>query len=94
MRLIGCVLLCACLLLGQQAPEPAGHFGFELGADGRLASWPAIVEYYQKLGAASDRVQVRELGRTTLDRPFLLVTISSAENLARAEELARISRRL
>ncbi|MCP5119354.1 MAG: peptidase M14 family protein, partial [bacterium] len=94
MRLIGCVLLTAWLLLGQQAPEPAGHFGFELGTDGRLASWPAIVEYYQKLGAASDRVQFRELGRTTLDRPFLLVTISSPDNLARAEKLARISRRL
>ena len=81
-------------VFGQQPAAPANHFGFELGADGRLASWPAIVEYYHKLAAASDRVQVRELGRTTLDRPFLLVTVSSPDNLARAEQLAGISRRL
>jgi zinc carboxypeptidase len=88
------LLSAAGLLFGQQAPLPADHFGFELGADGRLASWPAIVDYYRQLATASDRVEVRELGRTTLDRPFLLVTISSVENLARAERLAEISRRV
>ncbi len=75
-------------------PTPHEQFGFEPGADGRLASWPALVDYFNKLAAASGRVEVRNLGPTTLDKPFLLVTISSAKNLARAGRLAEISRRL
>jgi hypothetical protein len=88
------VFLVAGVAAGQQVPVPADHFGFELGTDGRLASWPAIVDYCRKLAEASDRVQVRDLGKTTLGRPFLLLTISSPANLSRAQRLAEISRRL
>ena len=75
-------------------PRPEDVVGFPLGTDGRLASWSALVDYYDALGAASDRVQVRRLGESTLGNPFLLVMISSPENLARADRLAEISRSL
>jgi len=75
-------------------PRPEDVVGFPLGTDGRLASWSALVDYYDALGAASDRVQVRRLGESTLGNPFLLVMISSPENLARADRLAEISRTL
>jgi hypothetical protein len=81
-------------ICSQDIPIPASHFGFELGADGRLASWDQLVTYYNRLATASDRVEVRELGKTVRGNPFLLVTISAPDNLARTDRLAEISRRL
>ena len=73
---------------------PAAHFGFELAADGRFAMWEDEVAYYRKLAKESDRIQLRELGKSTQGRPFLLLTISSAQNLAKAERYKEISRQL
>ncbi|MFW6079200.1 MAG: M14 family metallopeptidase, partial [Gemmatimonadota bacterium] len=85
-------------LLAQQpataVPTPESVVGFELGTDGRLADWSTLVEYYHALGEASDRVRVHDLGESTLGNPFLLVMISSPENLARADRIAEIGRRL
>jgi hypothetical protein len=73
---------------------PAEHFGFELAGDGQFAMWDQEVAYYQKLAKESDRVQLRELGKTTKGRPFLLLTISSPQNLAKAARYKEISRQL
>lgn len=78
----------------QAIPTPTSHFGFELGTDGRLAHWDALVAYYQRLAEASDRVEVEDLGKTVRGNPFLLVTISAPANLERKDRLAEISRRL
>ncbi|MFP3941362.1 MAG: M14 metallopeptidase family protein, partial [Thermoanaerobaculia bacterium] len=75
-------------------PDPTEHFGFELGTDGRLADWDQLAAWYRAVGEASDRVVIEELGESTLGAPFLLVTVSSAENLERRERLAEVSRRL
>ncbi|RME01281.1 MAG: peptidase M14 family protein, partial [Calditrichaeota bacterium] len=80
--------------LGQSLPTPASHFGFKLGTDGKLASWKAIVAYYEKLGRASDRVSVQQLGKSTLGNPFLLVIITAPENQKKLARLAEISRSL
>jgi hypothetical protein len=73
---------------------PAAYFGFELAADGKFAMWEDEVAYYQKLAKESDRVQVRELGKSAQGRPFLLVTISSPQNLAKADRYKEIAREL
>ncbi|MFQ5824354.1 MAG: M14 family metallopeptidase [bacterium] len=88
------LILGVCYLQAQNVPSPASHFRFELGTDGKLASWKSIVEYYYKLADASDRVTVRNLGKTTLGNPFLLVIITAPENQARLDRLAEISRSL
>lgn len=77
-----------------QVPSPAGHFGFEPGTPGRLANWDALSSYYDALAAASDRVAVDTLGRTTMGRPFVMLTITSPENHARLDELRSVQRRL
>jgi hypothetical protein len=92
--------LCATLASGafvraqNAVTTPSAHFGFELAADGRFAMWEDEVAYYQKLAKESDRVQVRELGKSTQGRPFLLVTISSPQNLAKADRYKEIARQL
>jgi Zinc carboxypeptidase len=78
----------------RRVPAPASVLGFVPGADRRLAPWDTIVTYFHALGAASDRVQVREIGRTTGDAPFIVVFISSPANLARLGELREQQRLL
>jgi hypothetical protein len=84
-------LVAVALLLGLgssagQIPRPADHLGFEPGTDYKLAKWDALVSYYRALDAASDRVELREIGQSVLGKPLLLLFISSEENLARLEE--------
>jgi hypothetical protein len=75
-------------------PSPDEHLGFKVGEDRRLADWPEIVAYFSKVAEASDRVKLKELGKTTEGNPFLLATVSSPENLRRLEELRGIQLRL
>ena len=79
-------------LASRAAPVPAPEdvLGFRPGDDRKLASWKGVVEYFQKLAAASDRVKFEELGKTTMGRPFVMATISSPQNLARLKEFQRI----
>lgn len=68
-------------------PSPESVLGFAPGTDRRLADWTQIVDYFQKLDAASDRVQVQDVGKTTEGRPFLVAVITSAANMERLEEI-------
>ena len=76
---------------GQQIPTPESFFGFEMGADRKLARWDKLVEYYDLLGERSARLEVVNMGPTTMGHPFLVLYLSSPENLARLDELKRIN---
>ena len=93
---ISALLLVTSLLLAgatraQELPSPEAFYGFEMGADRKLARWDKMVEYYQMLGERSDRMQVVDMGPTTLDNRFLALYISSPENLANLEEYKRLN---
>ncbi len=81
-------------LAAQAVPTPQSVLGFVPGTDRKLVEWPALVEYYRKLAAASDRVEYRELGKTTLGAPFVALIISSADNMARLDEIRAMNQRL
>lgn len=74
--------------------NPSDFFGFEIGSDGNLARWDRIVEYFIHLDQESDRIEVVELGRSTLGNPLIMATISSPENLASKEKLMEINRKI
>ena len=74
--------------------SPAEFFGFEIGSDGNLARWDKIVEYFQHLDQESDRIEVVELGKSTLGNPLIMAIISSPENLASKAALMEINRKL
>ncbi len=78
----------------QGIPSPASVLGFEVGTAGKLADWTEITGYMSALAAASDRVKLDTLGATTLDRPFIALTISSSENLERLDHYLAIQRKL
>src|SRR5947207_2589094 len=75
-------------------PAPADVLGFAPGDDRKLASWAKVVEYFQKLAAASDRVNFEEIGKTTMGAPFVYATISAPENLKHLDEFKDIQQQL
>jgi hypothetical protein len=77
-----------------EVPQPSEVFGFEPGADYKLADWEQMQEYFHRLARESDRVQIKEIGKTALGRPMLLLFISSEENLQRLEHWRSISEQL
>ena len=92
------VLLSAVVSVSAQTsgslPSPASVLGFEPGADRKLMDYEQLVDYMTQLAAASDRVEMREVGESPLGRPMFVAFISSAENLDRLDELREINRRL
>ena len=75
-------------------PSPEQFFGFPMGAEGRLAHWDRIVDYFTLIGERSDRVTVRELGRTTLGHPYLLAAVSTPDTIADLPRYRADQRRL
>ena len=80
--------------LTAQVPTPESVLGFPVGADFELATYEQSLDYFQQLAAASDRVELREVGRTSFGRPWYLAIISSAENLRNVERYREIAHRL
>ena len=79
---------------GQSIQTPEQFFGFEIGIDGELARYPRVVEYLRHLSDSSDRVMFEERGKTTLGNSYVLVKLSSPENLKRLDRLVDITHRL
>ena len=65
---------------GADVPKPEKVLGFKIGADRKVANMHQIVDYFWKLDKASDRILVREIGKTTLGNPFIVAFITSAGN--------------
>jgi hypothetical protein len=72
-------------------PTPRSVLGFDPGDDRKLAEWPVLVRYFQALARASDRVDFRELGKTTLGAPFVALVISSPQNLRQLDRFRRLN---
>ena len=85
--------------LGAQAPAgtlvtPEKFLGFPVGADNKLARWDKIVEYMRLAAAASPRVQVRDLGKTTNGNTFIAVEVSAPETMKGLERVKALQRKL
>jgi len=100
-RLFGILfLICATLstfAIAQTSSEirsPEDVFGFVPGSDRQLMDYGELVDYLLELAAASDRIEMREVGESPLGRTMYVTFISAPENLNRLEELQRINKRL
>ena len=88
------IALLAVSVSAQTVQTPEEFFGFELGTDGELARYPKVLDYLEHVAASSERVLYEELGKTTEGNDYVLLTISSPENLARLDRLVAINHRL
>jgi hypothetical protein len=75
-------------------PTPQQFLGFRVGDDKKLARWEKIVEYLRVIANGSDRVRLRELGKTTNNNPFILLEISSADTIKNLDHFKQLERKL
>lgn len=78
----------------EKIPSPEEIIGFKVGQDFKLANWNRILVYFDKLSSTSDRVELIDLGQTTLGKRFIMAVISSPANIARLDEIKEIQKKL
>ena len=77
----GIVVLAACIVAAhpsaesQRLPTPEASFGFQPGADYKLATYDQSIEYFRKLDAASKYLTLIEAGHTSQGRPMYFALI-------------------
>lgn len=78
----------------QEITSPEKFFGFQLGSDRNIARWDKIIDYYYLIEKESDKLKVIDMGPSTEGNPFLVVIISSAENLANLKRYQEINAKI
>jgi hypothetical protein len=78
----------------QGVPSPRDHLGYQPGDDSHLAEWSTVLDYFDKVDRASDRVTVRTLGKTTEGRPYVVAAVSSPETIGQLDRYRGLQRRL
>jgi hypothetical protein len=90
---IALFFVCCAAAPAQTSPEK--FFGFQLGADRKMARWDKIVEYFQLLEKESGgRMKLIDMGPSTMGNPFLMAIISSPGNLAKLERYRQVNQQL
>lgn len=77
-----------------EIPTPESVLGARIGDDFYLATYDESIGYFQKLAAASDRVELVKIGRTSFGLDWYLAILSSPENLANLDGIRETARRL
>jgi hypothetical protein len=91
--ILACILL-AQVVTAQGVPTPESVLGHKPGDDFYLANYDESREYFHKLAAASNRVKIINVGKTTRGLDWEIAIISSPQNLAQLDKYKEISRRL
>ncbi|HEX3742792.1 MAG TPA: M14 metallopeptidase family protein [Bryobacteraceae bacterium] len=95
LRLTPIAVILAGLAFGQQITTPEKYFGFQLGADKKMARWDKIVDYYGVLEKESNgRMKVINMGPTSDGNPFLMVIITAPANFAKLDRLREVNLRI
>jgi hypothetical protein len=93
-QLLFCLFIFAQNLTSQTIKSPEETFGFRMGADRQLINWQQIVSYFNMLDEHSGRVQVVELGKTTLGRPMIMAIIGSDETMQNLEKYQKLQQQI
>src|SRR5437867_924414 len=86
--------LVASALTAAAPPSPSQFLGFEVGADRKLADYRQIASYFKALKAASPRVEIEVLGKTTLGEDMFMAVISSEENIRNLKRIRDVAKKL
>lgn len=73
---------------------PTEQFGFSIGDDYMLANYTQYVDYLRKLDRESERLTVREMGKSSEGRTIYLAIVTSPENQKKLARYKEISERL
>jgi hypothetical protein len=75
-------------------PTPEQFAGHRIGADNKLVRWDRIVDYMTLVSQSSDRVKLRELGKSTNGAPFIALEISAPATLQDLDRYKALERKL
>ena len=78
----------------QKVTSPEEFFGFQMGADRKLARWDKIVDYFSLVEGQSDRIKVYNMGPSSEGHPFLVVLITAPENIAKLDRLQMVNKKI
>ena len=93
--LLTLVLIASLAQAQTRITPPEKFFGFQLGSDRKMARWDKIVEYCALLEKeGGGKLKVVNMGPSTMGNPFLLVIISSPNNMGRLERLREVNARI
>ena len=93
LRLCGLILACA-LAIAAQVPSPKSVLGFHPTDDKTIADWRQINDYFAKLDKASNKVTVKEIGKTTNGKSLIVAFISSSDNIKNLDKYRQMSAKL
>ncbi len=74
--------------------KPEDFFGFVPGSDRNLFTYEQLISYLQKLDASSDKLEMREIGKSPMGRPMYIAFLSAPENIKNLDKLAVINKKL
>ena len=97
MRVLRFAFVALFLSIASQAADvksPSDFLGFQVGADRKLADYKQIVSYLKALAAATPRVQIEALGKTTLGNGMVMAVISSEANMRNLPRIREIAGKL
>jgi hypothetical protein len=82
------------ILPAQSIPTPESLLGHKPGDDFYLANYDESRDYFRKLAAASNRIKIINVGKTTRGLDWEIAIISSPANLAKLDRYKQISQQL
>jgi hypothetical protein len=88
------VFLLMAPVVSAQVTSPEQFLGFKVGTDKNLADMFQIIEYFKKLDEQSDKILVKEVGKTTEGNPFIVAIITSEKNQKDLEKYRRYQQML
>src|SRR5271157_5636617 len=94
------ILIAFCLVVftprfaTSQVPTPLSVLGHNPGDDFYLADYEDTVRYFHALAAASDRMKMFTVGKSTEGKDIEIAVISSPANLAKLDQTKQIAGRL
>lgn len=88
------LLALAAAVLGAAPVTPEAHFGHRMGADYKVLDWDKVVSYFAALEKGSDRVRVREYGKSADGRPLIYAVIASPDTLKALPRYQQIQKKL
>lgn len=93
MVIFGFIILFSSALVAQ-VRSPKDVLGFHPTDDRTIADWAQITRYFRELDKESPRVEVREIGKTTLGKPMIAAFISDESNIKKLEYYRGINAKL
>ena len=89
-----CLFVLLVGLASAQISSPEEFLGFKVGADKKVADMHQIIDYFQALDKASERIILKEIGKTEMGNPFLVAIITSRANQKKLGRYQKIQQML